>query len=603
VRIQRADSATPVNDRESAERFRSLVQNSSDVVTLVDPDSTIRYQTPSVARVVGYEPSDLVGLRLLDLLHPDDVENGRAFFDETLRRQGVTLRVEWRMRHRDGRWLHLETIGNNLLENRSVGHLVLNTRDISERKALEQQLAHQAFHDPLTSLANRVLFKERVEHALALGRRSQKPCVVLFLDLDDFKKVNDSLGHVVGDELLIAVAERIRSCLRPADTAARLGGDEFAILLGEARSADEGTVVADRILQALRSPFTLEGKRTVIETSVGIAISESENSADELLRNADIAMYTAKGGGKDRHATFEPIMHAAALERLQTESDLRAALDGEEFALYYQPIVALASGKLVGVEALLRWQHPKRGLLDPREFISLAEETGLIVPIGRWVISEACRQAAVWNRQKRDGTPIRMSINLSGRQLEHPGLLDEIKHSTEEFGVDPQTLILEITETVMMSDIDVTVARLAELRALGVKLAIDDFGTGYSSLRYLHSFPIDILKIAKPFVDALGKDPQKEVFTRTIIELCRTLRLQALAEGVESTEQADKLRELGCELAQGHYLAEPLEAEHVSALLAGRGEISAYSAFMDAVAYSREAVWWEQVLGGVAESA
>jgi diguanylate cyclase (GGDEF)-like protein/PAS domain S-box-containing protein len=588
---------------DSEERFRTLVQNSSDVVTLVDADTTIRYQTPSVARVIGYEPADLVGLKLLDLLHPDDVESAGAFFAEAVDRSGVTPSIEWRIRHRDGRWLHLETIGNNLLHEATVGHLVLNTRDISERKTLERQLAHQAFHDPLTGLANRVLFKDRVERALAGSHRLERLCVVLFLDLDDFKKVNDSLGHVVGDELLVAVAERISTCLRPADTAARLGGDEFAILLEDARGVPDAIVVAERILEALRAPITLQGKRTVIETSVGIASSDRRSGADELLRNADIAMYIAKGAGKNRHAVFEPRMHAAALERLELESDLRRAVERGEFVLHYQPIVELNSGRLIGVEALVRWQHPQRGLLAPREFISLAEDTGLILPIGRWVIAEACRRAAQWHRDFPSETPLVISINLSGRQLEDPELVDEIEDAVERFGLDPRAVMLEITETVMMEDTDVTACRLAELRRLGARLSIDDFGTGYSSLRYLHSFPVDVLKIARPFVEGVGKDPQKEAFTRTIIELCRTLGLQAIAEGVESAEQAAQLRELGCELAQGTYLAEPVPAERLTAMLAEGRELSAYAALVEDVVKEREERWWEKVLGAQARPA
>jgi diguanylate cyclase (GGDEF)-like protein/PAS domain S-box-containing protein len=592
LRQARAGATLP-----ESERFRSLVQNSSDVVTLVDQDTTIQYQTPSVARVIGHQPSDLVGLRLLDLLHPDDVADAEKFFAESLGRSGVTPAIEWRMRHRDGHWLHLETIGNNLLDDAAVGHLVLNTRDISDRKALEQQLAHQAFHDPLTDLANRALFRQRVDRALAVAHHSRTPCIVLFLDLDNFKKVNDSLGHVVGDELLVTVAARIRSCLRPPDTAARLGGDEFAILLEDARSAQEGVAVAERILDALRAPMMLRGNKTVIETSVGIAVSDPDDGADEVLRNADIAMYIAKGGGKNRHATFEPKMHAAALERLELESGLRRAVERGEFLLHYQPIVALGSGRLVGVEALLRWRRPERTLLAPRDFMPLAEETGLIVPIGRWVIQEACRQAAEWHRQYPDETPLLMCINLSGRQLEDPQLVRDLECAIDEVGLDPRALILEITETVMMDDTDSMVARLAELRSLGPRLSIDDFGTGYSSLRYLHSCPLDILKIARPFVDRLATDPQKEAFTRTIIELCRTLGLQAIAEGVESAEQAKQLRELGCELAQGTHLAEPIEAEHVTALIAEGRQISTYAALMEEVVRSREVEWWQKVLG------
>ena len=588
--------------QSSRERFRSLVQNSSDVVTLVDIDTTIHYLTPSVERVLGFDPAELVGTKLTQLLHPDDVPAALAFFAEATKCAGVTAPVEWRARHRNGSWLHLETIGNNLLEDPNVGQMVLNTRDISERKALEQQLSHQAFHDPLTDLANRALFKDRVEHALLSHVRESAPLAVLFLDLDNFKNVNDSLGHVVGDELLVAAAKRIQSCLRPGDTAARLGGDEFAILIEDATS-DSATHVAERIIESFKAPFTLQGDKSFIQTSVGIAIANAGESADEVLRNADIAMYMAKNSGKGRHAVFESRMHADALERLELESDLRRAVQREEFVLHYQPITDLKTGRIVGMEALVRWQHPERGLLPPSYFISQAEETGLILPLGRLVLQQASAQITEWNRRHPEDKPLFVTVNLSGKQLESSTLVEDVAAVLEESRIDPTTLILEMTESVMMHDTEFAIETLKELKALGIRLAVDDFGTGYSSLHYLHRFPIDILKIAKPFIDCIQSESSESAFIYTIVELCRTLGLQTVAEGVEYGSQAEQLRKLRCEWGQGDYLSAPLCHEEMSELLANGRELSGYAAQVQNTVERREAEWWRRIVGDVSAAA
>ncbi len=597
LQVHAAGTAEPGVSAESGKRFQSLVENSSDVMTLIEADTTIRFLSASVERVLGYRPEELLGTKLTTLVHEADVSQALEFLAGTVRRPGATAAAEWRMKHRDSSWLYVETVANNLLDDADVAHIVLHTRDISERKALENQLAHQAFHDPLTNLANRALFRDRVEHALVARRAGRRPFAVLFLDLDDFKKVNDSLGHVVGDEVLVIVARRLQSCVRAGDTPARLGGDEFAILLEEATSAEEAGVVADKIIDALQAPLSLNGKEATIGTSVGIVISGPEDGADELLRNADIAMYTAKGTGKGRAALFEPTMHTVALERLELESDLRHALERQEFALVYQPLTRLRTGRIVGVEALVRWNHPERGSLSPSSFVSIAEETGLILPLGRWIFAEACRQVSEWHRQYPQEPPLMVSVNLSGKQLQQPDLLAELSNALSDSGLDPETLILEITESVMMDDTDQTIDRLTDLKQLGLKLAIDDFGTGYSSLRYLHRFPVDILKIASPFVEGVTVDLQKSAFTRTIIELCRTLQLTALAEGVESAEQVEQLRRLGCELGQGHYFARPLESAQIAAILREGYELAAYAVELKTTDKVREAKWWDQVLG------
>jgi len=597
LEIQTSGAPQAVLPAASGKRFQSLVENSSDVMTLMEADTTIRFLTQSVERVLGYQPEELLGLKLAALIHPEDVSRALAFFAESVGQPGVTAAAEWRMKHQNASWLYVETVVNNLLEDPDVAHIVLNTRDITERKALENQLAHQAFHDPLTDLANRALFRDRVEHALLSRRRTNEPLAVLFLDLDDFKKVNDSLGHVVGDELLVVVARRLRSCVRAADTPARLGGDEFAVLLGDAASPAEARAAADKIIDALQAPLLLKGKEAFVGASVGIAMSKPEDGADELLRNADIAMYMAKGSGRGRSALFEPNMHVVALERLELESDLRRAVHRQEFVLEYQPLTNLRTGRIVGVEALVRWNHPERGRLSPYHFIEMAEETGLILPLGGWIFAEACRQVSEWHRQYPQDPPLMISVNLSGKQLQQPHLVEEVSEVLAQSKLDPTTLIVEITESVMMYDTNQTVDRLTELKQLGLKLAIDDFGTGYSSLRYLHRFPIDILKIASPFIEGVAVDLQKSAFTRTIIELCRTLHLTALAEGVESAQQVEQLRRLGCELGQGRYFAEPLSGDKVAAILREGYELAAYAAELKTTDKVREAGWWEQVLG------
>jgi len=490
--------------RASEERFRSLVQNSSDVISIVDADGAVRYHSESVRRVLGYDPAELVDHDPLSLVHPDDRERVARFVAEASLRTGVTAAETWRVRHRDGTWLHTETVAANLLEDPNVRGLVLNTRDVSDRKELEAQLVHQAFHDGLTGLANRTLFAERVEHAL--GRSGPGDLAVLFIDLDDFKHVNDSLGHAAGDRLLVAAARRLQGCLRPTDTAARLGGDEFAVLLERVTDAEAAEAVAGRVLDTLHQPFGLNGRTIPIKASLGVAVGRpGVDQAEELLRNADVAMYAAKAGGKDRYELFHPDMHEDMLQRLELEAELRHVADRDQLVLHYQPIVELVSGRITRVEALVRWDHPTKGLLAPPAFIPLAEEQGLIGPIGRWVLLRACLQARRWQDRFPDVPPLSVHVNLSGRQLEEQGLVAEVVHALETSRLAPRLLTLEITESVLVADIETMSARLRELKGLGVLLAIDDFGTGYSSLSYLRRFPIDMLKIDKAFVDGIAR--------------------------------------------------------------------------------------------------
>jgi diguanylate cyclase (GGDEF)-like protein/PAS domain S-box-containing protein len=552
--------------RASEERFRSLVQNSSDVITILDADGSVRWHSESLRRVFGYDPERMLHTDEMTLVHPDDHDRVAGFVAEAGMRPGVTAAATWRVRHRDGTWLHTETVAANLLDDPNVRGLVLNTRDVSERKQLEDQLVHQAFHDGLTGLANRTLFTERVEQALAsIGPTD---VAVLFVDLDDFKHVNDSLGHASGDQLLVATAKRLKSCLRPGDTAARFGGDEFAVLLERVTSRDAAAAVAARVIDTLHQPFGLQGRTIPIKASVGVAIGRrGVDDADGLLRNADVAMYAAKAGGKDRYELFRLDMHADMVLRLELEAELRHAADRGELVLHYQPIVELSSGRITRVEALVRWAHPTRGLLGPLAFVPLAEEQGIIGAIGRWVLDEACRQARCWQDRFPGAPPLSMHVNLSGKQLQQPDLIAEVAQALEACALEPELLTLEITETVLMADIDTVSQRLHDLKQLGVLLAIDDFGTGYSSLSYLRRFPIDMLKIDKAFVDGIGEGREDVALAHAIVNLSHTLRLHTIAEGIEQPEQAVNLAALGCQDGQGYHFAKPLAPEAMTELL------------------------------------
>ncbi|HKH84127.1 MAG TPA: diguanylate cyclase, partial [Gemmatimonadales bacterium] len=421
--------------RQNEARFRSLVQHSSDVIIVTRADGTVRFVSPSATRVFGYDPAAMMRQTVIELLHPDDRSRASTFFREAAQAPGVTGPVEWRFRQPDGSWLHAEILATNLLHDQSVKGVVLNTRDVSERRRLEEQLTHQAFHDPLTGLANRALFRDRVSHALALAQRRGSPVTVLFLDLDDFKTVNDSLGHAEGDRLLISAAERFLACARTADTVARLGGDEFAILI-EGTDGRDG--LPERLAAAMSHPFTLSGSQVRISASIGVASASTSDSADDLLRNADMAMYAAKRRGKGRAETYESRMYADIRERLDLESALRVAIEKQQLALFYQPIVNLQSGTLYGMEALIRWEHPEFGRLLPQHFIPLAEETGLIVQLGAWVLAEACRQLHVW-QVAHPRLPLVVAVNISGRQLHGSGLADALRQTLATSGIAPSS--------------------------------------------------------------------------------------------------------------------------------------------------------------------
>jgi diguanylate cyclase (GGDEF)-like protein/PAS domain S-box-containing protein len=712
--------------RESEEKFRALIQNSSDLITLYDREGVIRYVSPALERILGYEPEERIGSTSFGLIHPKDVARAKELFAEALRRPGIPIPAEVRARHRDGSWRYIEAVGTNMLDHPSVGAVVLNGRDvtqrkeaearlreaekryrtlveripaityiqepeepsrttyispqyeeilgysveeclgdpehwtkilhpddrervaaedrrtnatgepfgmeyrqfakdgsvvwirdeaaavrdeegrvrywigvqidITERKLLEERLEYQAFHDTLTGLPNRALFMDRLERALSRTKRKKGQVAVLFLDVDNLKVVNDTLGHEAGDRLLTEVTGLLKTCLRPADTVARLSGDEFAILLEDVEGKSGATRVAERVAEALRAPLAIKGRETFITASIGIALSgparvSAQEQAETLLRQADLAMYRAKSRGKAHHEVFDPGMDVSAFERLEMGNDLRRALERDEFRVYYQPKMQLditlqqrlrfsggtaivaASGVtkkpgIVGMEALVRWEHPERGLLAPKEFIPVAEESGLIVPIGRKVLEEACRQARAWQELYPGEGPLVMCVNISARQFQHPELAQDIAQVLHQAELEPYLLQLEITENVLMEDVHATVDTLRKLEGLGVQFAIDDFGTGYSSLSYLKRFPVGFLKIDRSFVEPLGKDPEDAVIVSGIISLAHTLGMQVVAEGVETAQQLAYLQGLGCDMAQGDYFSEPLPSEAASALLA-----------------------------------
>jgi diguanylate cyclase (GGDEF)-like protein/PAS domain S-box-containing protein len=557
--------------RRSQERFRSLVQNSADVNMILGADGTIEYESPAVERVLGFKVEDRIGRSALETLHPEDRGWGETLLADVVRSPGSMTTGEFRIKHADGSWRWIEAVGKNLFDDPAVGGVVVNYRDITSRKTLEEELRHQAFHDSLTDLANRALFVDRLEHALSLASRGARPLAVLFIDLDDFKTINDSLGHGEGDAVLVSVGERLRGALRSSDTLARMGGDEFAVLVEDPSVATEPTAVAERVMAVLQAPFTEGRKELFVHASIGVAVLASrDQTAEELLRNADIAMYIAKRKGKNRVEVFERSMHAAALTRLALKGDLERAIERDEFFVLYQPVMDLSSLVIVGVEALLRWRHPERGVVGPLEFIPVAEETGLIIELGLWVLREACRQSVAWDAiaPKR---PLTMAVNVSGRQVAEPGFVAEVAQVLAETGLDPTRLVLEFTEGVLIQDTEATMATLRELKTLGVRLAIDDFGTGYSSLSYVRQFPIDVLKIDRSFVASMSDGPDETALLQSILQLSETLHLETVAEGIEDAGQLSELQTLGADLGQGFLFAEPLASGEISALLARPG--------------------------------
>lgn len=545
--------------RQSERRFRSLVQNASDVVLVCSPSGMISYQSPTAETVLGYERDRLLGQPLADLVHLDDRPVLQELFDGLQVAPGVTRGIEVQLRTPDGAWRYFDLVLTNLLHDPSVAGLVVTARDVTERKAFEEQLTKQACYDSLTGLPNRTLFGDRLNQALARAGHSGR-VGLLFLDLDNFKQVNDSLGHHAGDKLLAQAASRLQACVGGENTIARLGGDEFVILIEDISGEAEAAVLADRIERDFGAPFRIQDREFVITASIGIAFGRAgQGTADSILRDADLAMYRAKTDGKARCAIFDSSMRSQAIERINLETNLRRAINNGELCLHYQPILYLETGKIAGVEALVRWQDPARGLIPPGDFIPLAEHTGLIIPLGQRVLEEACRQVVDWQTRFPMKPPLTVSVNLSPRQFQQPNLANEIKRTLLETGLAPTSLRLEITEGVIMQEIESTITILSQLKELGVILAIDDFGTGYSSLAYLKRLPLDVIKIDRAFVNGIAHGVQERAIVRAIISMAKSLGLTITAEGVETADQAALLRAWGCDRGQGYYFARPLD--------------------------------------------
>jgi PAS domain S-box-containing protein len=575
--------------RQLAEReqlFQLISENAADMIALVDCDGRRLYNSPAYQKVLGYSPEELKATSSIEQIHPDD----RARVLKAAERASLSgrgERMEYRVRHKDGTWRTLESTASPIRNAKGqTEKLVIVNRDITERKRAEEMLVHNAFHDGLTNLPNRALFLDRLQHALTLSKkRSNYKFAVLLIDVDDFRIINDSLGHTAGDELLIQIGQRLKDSVRQVDTVsrprasevlgrptnddtlARLGGDEFTILLDDIRDPIEAVRVAERVQAELATPFVVNHQEIVISASIGIASSTSPHTqAEDLLRDADIAMYRAKRAGKARCEVSDTAMHANAVKRLRLETDLRKALDQGEFRVYYQPIVSLQTGKITGFEALTRWQRPE-GILPPIEFIAVAEEIGLIIPMNRQLLREACQHLRSWQSEFPSSPPLTMSVNITSREFAQPDLASEIRKSLEQTGVDPGCLQLEITETIAMGDAEKSGHVLAQLKATGIGLSIDDFGTGYSSLSRLRRIPVDTLKIDRAFISHMDSDPENREIVRIIIMLAHNLGLKVVAEGAETEEHINLLKQLNCEMAQGYFFSRPADDQAMAKLL------------------------------------
>jgi diguanylate cyclase (GGDEF)-like protein/PAS domain S-box-containing protein len=559
------DVTDRIRAQQAAQRLAAIVQSSSDAIYSVAADGMVTSWNAAAERLLGLPAADMLGQSITTVWAPEQLEVNRSMFERAFAGEVITDFETVRL-HRDGTRVAVTVSWSPIKdESGTITGVSVIARDITERKQLEEQLVHQALNDPLTGLANRALFADRLEHALARGRRPGGTVVILVIDLDGFKDINDSLGHDAGDDLLTIAGMRLQGHARPGDTVARLGGDEFGVLLEDIAAA-EAMRSAEALLKGLATPIVLRDRDLTPTASIGIAIAGGED-AETLLRNADTAMYAAKRQGKGRYTLFEPAMHATVLERLDLAADLSRAVEKRQLHVCYEPQISLGSGRICSLEALARWRHPTRGEVSPGEFIPLAEETGLILPIGRWVLREACRQVKAWQERWPAPAPLTIAVNLSTRQLQHPGIVDEVSAALAAAELDPQSLILEITETAIMEQLDAAITILTGLRRLGVRLALDDFGTGYSSLSYLQRLPVDILKIDRSFVAGVARSTEDSALARGILTLGQTLGLETVAEGIETAEQLAVLRELGCQLGQGYFFARPLGPAAVDALL------------------------------------
>jgi diguanylate cyclase (GGDEF)-like protein/PAS domain S-box-containing protein len=557
--------------RKSEEQFRLTFEMAPIGMAITTLDGKLERVNQSLCDALGYTKEELLQLTFAQIGHPEYVELGVALEKKLLQGQESNFQIEQRYLAKDGKIVDAllkvvvvrDEYGNALHFNNQIV-------DITERKKMERQLLHDALHDALTGLPNRALFMDRLTQQLKKSKQQENyQFAVLFLDLDRFKVVNDSVGHLVGDRLLVEFARRLESCVRPTDTVARLGGDEFTILLENIKDVAETTIVAERISEVLTIPFNLQGYELFATTSIGIALSFNDyENPEDILRDADLTMYSAKEQGKARYEVFDKSMHERALNRLQLETDLRRGIERHEFLIYYQPITSLVTGQLSGFEALVRWQHPERGLISPGDFIPVAEETGLILPMGNWLLQEACQQLKTWQLKYPLDSPLKISVNLSAKQLIDPRLIEEIDRILQETGLEGKFLKLEITESILMDNIETATKMLLDLRNRKIQLSIDDFGTGYSSLSYLHRFPVNTLKIDRSFINEMESKEENSAIVRAIVTLAHMLNMDVVAEGIENSSQLAQLKLLKCELGQGYLFAKPLTKEEAEVLIA-----------------------------------
>jgi diguanylate cyclase (GGDEF)-like protein/PAS domain S-box-containing protein len=551
---------------EAQEAFRHAFDDAPIGIGLVDMDGSIQRANRAMAELLGRTQEDLVGVQIIDLTHPDDRAVSEERREQLARNEVSSYRIEKRYMRPDGSvvWASLSVSVVRGLDGNAM-YQIGQLEDITDRKALADRLAYEAAHDSMTGLSNRSNFTDRVTLALAQRQRNRM-VAVLFIDLDHFKVVNDSLGHALGDELVVTVAQRLRSAIRPGDVIARFGGDEFVVLCDNLSGLEGVTALADRLLATVADPISLTTDEVFVTASIGIAVTSGDATAETLLCHADAAMYQAKNDGRARAVVFEPDQHGSAMTALRTGTDLHRALQRDELVVHYQPIVELRTGRVIGFEALVRWNHPERGFLGPDEFIHFAEETGLIVPIGAWVLETACRQTARWQALRNPeiaAPPLVINVNLSPRQLAEPTLASTVARIIADTGIDANAVCLELTENALMQNVESTIDAMRALRNMGVHLSIDDFGTGYSSLSYLKRFPVEALKIDRSFIDGLGREHEDTSIVEAIVTLAHALGLTAVAEGLETATQLEALRVIGCDFAQGYLLGHPLPAEIV----------------------------------------
>jgi diguanylate cyclase (GGDEF)-like protein/PAS domain S-box-containing protein len=555
----------------NSERFRSAFDHSAIGMALVSPEGRWLQVNHSLCALLGYSEPELMATDYLTITHPDDLGTALTNIRQLLKGKIPSYQTEKRYVHKKGHELWVSW-NASLARDEYTGsaHLIFQIQDITDRKCAQERLLHDAFHDSLTGLPNRALFMDHLKMAMARTERHQeRKFAVLYLDLDRFKIINDSLGHMIGDQLLVGIARRLESSLRPIDTIARLGGDEFTILVEDVNDESEIIYVAERLQQELAAPFTLGGREVFTTMSIGIAISSSDYlNAEDILRDADTAMYRAKVLGNARYEIFNVAMHAEAVKLLQLETDLRRALERREFFIQYQPIMSLDTFNLSGFEALVRWQHPEHGFISPVDFIPMAEETGLIIPLGEWVLRESCTQMQRWHEQFHGDTPLFMSVNLSVKQFNQPDLIQKIAGIIQETGLAPHSLKLEITESAVTEKVESAAEMMQQIRAIGVKLSMDDFGTGYSSLSHLHRFPLDTLKIDRSFITRMQDNDENMEIVRTIVGLAQNLGMDLVAEGVETYDQITILRKLGCEYGQGYFFSKPIDAADAESFIA-----------------------------------